>query len=80
MEINNKTKRDHRNRDVITKLAITTLMMFTLPIAAYFVVYMGMPRLYPDVPINIVQTIGGFTSIVFVILIAILYLISAFLE
>eukprot|EP00011_Vannellida_sp_DIVA3-517-6-12_P014965 CAMPEP_0114628060 /NCGR_PEP_ID=MMETSP0168-20121206/12621_1 /TAXON_ID=95228 ORGANISM="Vannella sp., Strain DIVA3 517/6/12" /NCGR_SAMPLE_ID=MMETSP0168 /ASSEMBLY_ACC=CAM_ASM_000044 /LENGTH=122 /DNA_ID=CAMNT_0001839421 /DNA_START=29 /DNA_END=397 /DNA_ORIENTATION=+ len=68
------------NARVFMKLAYTSFMMFTIPPAVYYVCLTALPRLYPEMPLNFVQMYGGFGAVGFVLLICIMYVISAFNE
>lgn len=65
---------------VIFKLVFTSFLMMTLPFATYFVCITALPRLYPLMETNEIQTIGAISSVGMVLLISVGYIIAALLE
>lgn len=65
---------------MLFKLAYTSFMMFTIPPAVYYVCITALPRLYPDMPYGNIQAYGGFSAVGFVLLICLMYTVSAFYE
>ena len=54
--------------------------MLTLPVAVYFVCATALPRLYPLLEDNEIQTIGGVSAVGMVLLIMVGYVIAALVE
>ena len=68
------------NKIVIFKLVFTSILMMTLPFAIYFVCITALPRLYPLMEKNEIQTTGAIASVCMILLIMIGYVIAAFVE